>query len=223
MNRMLMVVFDDDRSAEAGAHALKALHDDGEITLYALGVIARDGHGEDPHREAGRSDGDGSCVGLAVGGFVGMLGGPLGVRWAQRRAASSAPCGISGRPASVSTSCRKPRQVASGKVAVIAEVEEDWSPPWMPAMEAVGGVVFRRARADVAEAAMDRDIVSFRADVASIEKELQQAGGDAKKRLQNKVNAATASLEGGLSAPVRPSTRSGTRLPANCIISRSSS
>lgn len=199
MNRMLMVVFDDDHSAEAGAHALKALHDEGEITLYALGVIARDAAGKIRIEKAVDPTAMGTGVGLAVGGFVGMLGGPLGV------AVGAATGGVIGAvrdfwAAGVGLDFVQEAdgRLRPGKVAVIAEVEEDWVATVDAAMEAVGGVVFRRARADVAEAAMDRDIVSFRADVASIEKELQQAGGDAKKRLQNKVNAATASLEGGL-------------------------
>lgn len=199
MNRMLMVMFDDDRSAEAATHVLKALHDEGDITLYALGVIARDAAGKIRIEKAVDPTSVGTGVGLAVGGFVGMFGGPLGV------AVGAATGGVVGAvrdfwAAGVGLDFVQEAdgRLRPGKVAVIAEVEEDWVATVDVAMEAVGGVVYRRARADVAEAAMDRDIVSFRADVASIQKELQQATGDAKMRLQGKANAATAVLEGGL-------------------------
>lgn len=199
MNRMLMVVFDDDRSAEAGTHSLKALHDEGGITLYAYGVIARDTAGKIRIEKAVDPTAMGTGVGLAVGGFVGMLGGPLGV------AVGAATGGVIGAvrdfwAAGVGLDFVQEAdgRLRPGKVAVIAEVEEDWVAVVDAAMEAIGGVVYRRVRADVAEAAVDRDIVSFRADVASIEKEFQQASGDVKKRLQGKVNVATASLEGGL-------------------------
>jgi len=196
---MLMVVFDDDRSAEGGAQALKALHDEGEITLYALGVISRDTTGTIRIEKAVDPTSMGTGIGLAVGGFVGMLGGPLGV------AVGAATGGVVGAVrdfwaagVGLDIVLEADGRLRPGKVAVIAEVEEDWVATVDAAMEAVGGDVYRRARADVAEAAMERDIVAFRADITSIEKELQQATGDAKKRLQNKVNAATASLEGGL-------------------------
>jgi uncharacterized membrane protein len=199
MNRMLMVVFDDDRSAEAATHMLHALHDEGEITLYALGVIARDAAGKIRIEKAVDTTSMGTGIGLAVGGFVGMLGGPLGV------AVGAATGGVVGAvrdfwAAGVGLDFVQEAdgRLRPGKVAVIAEVEEDWVAMVDSSMEAIGGVVYRRARADVVEEAMERDIVSFRADVASIEKEFQQATGDAKKRLQRKVNAATASLQGGL-------------------------
>jgi len=69
-----------------------------------------------------------------------------------------------------------------GKVAVIAEVDEDRVAMVNASTEAIGGVGHRGARADV----------------ASIEKALQQATGDTKKRLQNKANSGTAPPEGGL-------------------------
>jgi hypothetical protein len=41
MNKMLVVVFDTEKAADAGTHALRKLHED-DITLHAMAVIARD-------------------------------------------------------------------------------------------------------------------------------------------------------------------------------------
>ena len=39
--------------------------------------------------------------------------------------------------------------LSPGKVAVVAEVEEDWTTPVDARMDAIGGIVFRRALSDV--------------------------------------------------------------------------
>jgi uncharacterized membrane protein len=203
MNRMLMVMFDDARSAEAGTHVLKALHDEGEITLYALGVIARDAAGRIRIAKAVDPTSIGAGIGLAVGGFVGMLGGPLSSTSGPAVGASTggvvgAVRGYWAAGVGLDFAQEADGRLRPGKVAVIAEVEEDWVALVDISMEAIGGIVYRRARADVEAAALDHDIASLRADVAALEREFQHGAGEAKKRLHRKVNAARASLDSAL-------------------------
>ncbi len=42
MNKMLIAIFANETAADAGLHALRRLHAEGDITLYATGVIAKD-------------------------------------------------------------------------------------------------------------------------------------------------------------------------------------
>src|SRR5256885_287035 len=79
MNRMIVVVFDNEASAEAATRALRHLDDEGDITLYALGVIAKDLDGTVKVKKTPDSFALGAGTGLAVGGLIGLLGGPLGV------------------------------------------------------------------------------------------------------------------------------------------------
>ena len=45
MNKMLVAVFDTEPAAYEGLHALKDLHEDGDITLYATAVLVKDSAG----------------------------------------------------------------------------------------------------------------------------------------------------------------------------------
>ena len=46
MNKMLITVFETEAKAYEGLSALKGLHDDGAITLYAAAVISKDQNGK---------------------------------------------------------------------------------------------------------------------------------------------------------------------------------
>ena len=78
-NKILVSVFDTERTAFEGLTALKDLHRDGDITVYAS---SRDREG--PLRGRGRPPGGGQGTarhpssGIVTGGLVGLLGGPAG-------------------------------------------------------------------------------------------------------------------------------------------------
>ena len=79
MNKLLVAVFDNETAADAGLMALRALHDAGDITLYATGVLARDAQGVVSVKKSMDAGPSGTITGLAVGGLIGMLGGPVGM------------------------------------------------------------------------------------------------------------------------------------------------
>jgi hypothetical protein len=120
-------------------------------------------------------------VGLAVGAVTGGLAGAMSDYWA---------AGVGLDFVDDAAKFLQP-----GKVAVVAEVEEEWVIPVDSAMEAVGGTVFRRDRADIEEAQYQRDVTALRSEVASLQAEYQQATGAAQAKLQAKVAAASARLD----------------------------
>ena len=196
MNRMLVVVFDNETAAYAGSRELRHMDSEGGITLYGLGVVAKDADGKMHTREMPDEGLSGAGVGLAVGGLIGLLGGPVGF----------AVGAIAGTwigavrdywQAGVGLDFVEEanRFLQPGKVAVIAEVEEDWVIPVDARMEALSGVVFRRARADFAEVEFHKDIAAFKSDLAELRAEAKHATGAAQARLQAKVAATSASLE----------------------------
>ena len=73
MNRMLVVVFDNESAAEAGTRAMRQLHSEGGITLYAMGVVAKDSKGYVSIKEAADPGFAGAGTGLAVGALIGLL------------------------------------------------------------------------------------------------------------------------------------------------------
>ena len=78
-NKILVSVFDSERTAFEGLTALKDLHRDGDVTLYASTVIAKDATGTVSVRQAADRGPIGTLVGVVTGGLVGLLGGPAGV------------------------------------------------------------------------------------------------------------------------------------------------
>jgi len=199
MNKMLIVVFENETSAEAGMHALRRLHAEGDITLYATGVIAKDANGTVRVRESAGQGPVGTGVGLAVGALIGLLGGPVGV--------------IVGAAAGTAVGAVRDFWMAgvgldfveeagqflhAGKVALVAEVEEEWVIPVDSAMQALGGQVFRRARSELVEAQFDHDIATFKSEIKELEDEAAQAGGNAKLKLQAQLAKAQISLESAL-------------------------
>ena len=74
-NKILVSVFDSERTAFEGLTALKDLHRDGDITLYASTVIAKDPSGTVAVRKVEDGGPIGTLVGMVTGGFVGLLGG----------------------------------------------------------------------------------------------------------------------------------------------------
>jgi len=196
MDKMIVVVFDSDSKAYEGSKALKELHDEGSITLYARAVIAKDAGGKVTVKEAADQGPLGMSIGLVTGSLIGLLGGPVGV-------AVGAYVGTFGGMlydlANVGVGedflAEVGGRLKPGKTAVVAEVEEEWTMPVDTRMEAAGGVVFRRILGEVQEALIERDSDAFEAELAQLKAEYAQAKGDAKAKLQEKIDATKAKLQ----------------------------
>lgn len=195
-NKMIVAVFDSEKQAYEGGRALKGMHDEGSIALYAMAIIAKDPSGKLAIKQAADQGPVGTVLGMATGGLIGLLGGPLG-------AAFGAAAGTLGGSlvdlANVGVGTDFLDEVAKyltpGKAAVVAEVEEQWVIPVDSRMEDLGGTVFRRSRRDVLDAQIQRDITALDAEVDELNAELKDATGQAKAKLQAKIDAARQRLE----------------------------
>jgi len=78
MDKVLVAVFDNEAAAFDGLSALRDLHRDGDITLYASAVVAKDTAGKISVKQAADQGPVGTAVGLLTGSLVGILGGPVG-------------------------------------------------------------------------------------------------------------------------------------------------
>lgn len=208
MNKLLVAVFGNETAADAGLNALRTLHVAGDITLYATGVIARDAQGVLRVKESMDSGPAGTVTGLAVGSLIGLLGGPVGV------AIGAVAGGVAGAVrdfwvAGVGLDFIEAAtaHLQPGKVALVAEIEEEWVIPVDSALEAAGGHVFRRTRTEVAEAQIDHDMAAFKSEIKELEAEASQASGAAKTKLQGKLASAKADLDGAVQ---RAQKRAGT-------------
>src|SRR5262245_48541537 len=142
MNEMLVAVFDTEDAAAKGLEALRELHQEGGISLYAWAVIVKDRDGEISVKRQSGVALVGTALGLLMVGIVGILGGPAGsavggsigayvgllADWARH--------GIDLQFLSDLNKTLEP-----GKASVLAEIEQSWSSPLEARLKEHGGAV----------------------------------------------------------------------------------
>ena len=196
MDKILVVVFDNEKKAYEGSLALQELQNEGSINLYAKAVIAKGADGKVTVKQEGDMGPVGTAVGLLTGSLIGVFGGPVGL-------AVGAGVGTYGGMlydllnlgVSDDYLAEVGKSLLPGKAAVIAEVWEDWMLPVDTRMEALGGIVFRTTRTQVLDEQIDQDVATLEADLAELEAEFVQANAEAKKKLQIKIDATKAKLQ----------------------------
>jgi len=189
MDRMLVVVFDNETKAYEGRKALLQLDGEGSITVYAYAVMAKHADGTATVKQEDDSGPIGSLVGTSFGSLIGLLGGPAGI-------AIGAAAGLAAGGAADLENARigddfiedVTKFLLPNKVALVAEIEEDWTTPVDTRMEAIGGSVFRRALSDVKRTIHEENIAAMRADLAQMKAEHTKAHADRKAKLQEKIN-----------------------------------
>src|SRR4029453_16636207 len=187
MDKVVAVVFNDEKQAYEGLRAFRDLHADGSITLYSDAVVAKDANGKLSVREGGEGA-EGTFFGLLTGSLIGILAGPLGVAVGASTGTmigatfDVAPAGISDDFLHDMSEYLLP-----GKTAVITEIDEDWQAPIDSRMEALGGYVFRRNRIEIEDAYYERQIAADREELAALEAELKKASGERKARLEARI------------------------------------
>lgn len=199
MERMLAVIFDDEKRAYEGSRALSRLDLEGDISVFAEAVISKSADGKLSVKQV---DGDfpiRTLGGTAIGSLLGLLGGPIGFgigAAAGTFAGAMADIHVSGVDGEFLDDVSK--SLKPGKYAVVADVSEDWVTPVDTRMEAIGGTVYRAARSAVAHDQMAREEAGMRAELASLKAEQAKAQADRKKRLQSRIEQLEAKLQARL-------------------------
>lgn len=189
MERTLVVVFDNEKKAYEGKNALWKLDDEGSIVVYANAVVVKKADGTTKVKEGDEPGPIGTFLSTTVGGLTGLLGGP----------AASAVGAISGFALGSGWDIDNLRigedfiediakVLTPNKAALIAEVDEDWTAPVDTRMEAIGGLVFRRALSDVRTQMNEQDIAAMKADIAQMKAEAANANAERKAKLQVKID-----------------------------------
>ncbi len=196
MERMLVVVLDNEKKAYEGKAALRQLEQEGSISIYAGAVVVKRADGTVSVKQLDEDVPAGTLTGTAVGSLIGLLGGPVGL-------AVGALSGMTfGAFYDIDTARvgedfvdDVSKSLTPNKAAVIAEIDEEWTTPVDTRMEALGGVVFRRALWEVQEKMHDEDVAAMKADRAQLKSEISKAHADRKAKLQKKVDQLQARIE----------------------------
>ena len=199
MDRMLVVVFDNERKAYEGKKALLQLDAEGSISVYGYAVVAKKADGTSTIKQGDDVGPLGTLVGTTLGSLIGVLFGPVGL-------AIGATAGFTGgATADVYNSGvgddfidDVSKSLLPSKVALVAEIEEDWTTPVDTRMEAIGGLVFRRALSEVKHQVHEESVNSMKADMAQFKAEQAQAHADRKGKLREKINQLDSKIQAQL-------------------------
>ena len=195
MEKMLIATFDDEKKAYEASRILKGLDADGSIAIFAMSVIGKDASGKWTVKQEADQGPLGTGVGLFTGTVLGLLGGPVGVAIGAGVGTLGgmiydlAKAGVSG-----DFLADAGEQLAAGKYAVVAEAWEEWTMPIDARLEALGGVVTRRARHDFVDVQLHQDAAAFKAELEQLKAERAQAAKEHKAKLDAKIEAVKGKL-----------------------------
>jgi uncharacterized membrane protein len=203
MNKMLIAVFETEAKAYEGLTALKGLHANGDITLYATAVISKDQYGNVRVKDNADQGPIGTGVGLLTGSLIGILGGPVGLAFG---ALTGTMAGLiyDVNVEDVNTTFAEDvsEAISNGKTAVVCEIDETWTVPVDTKIQALGGLVFRRLRYEVEEEQLNREAEAISNEYSQLMEELEEAREADKaeiraslENLRNKAKAASDHLK----------------------------
>jgi uncharacterized membrane protein len=199
MDRMLVVVFDSESKAYEGKRALQQLDGEGSISAYAYAVVAKNADGSTTLKQGDDLGPIGTLLATSFGSLIGLLGGPAG-------AAIGAAAGLGAGSAADLDNARigadfiddVAKVLLPNRVALVAEIEEDWTTPVDTRMEAIGGTVFRRSLSEVRDTVDDEEVAAMKADLAQMKAEAAKAHTDRKAKLQEKINQLDSKIQAQL-------------------------
>ena len=199
MDRMLVVILPSESKAYEGRTALQQLDDEGSVGVYGYAVLVKNPDGTASVKQGDDVGPVGTLVGTALGSLIGVLGGPVGVAaGAAAGMAVGSSVDLNNTRVGADFIDDVQKFLVPPNVALIAEVDEEWTTPVDTRMEAIGGNVFRRALSDVEDTVDSEDVAAMKADLAQLKAEHAKAQADRKAKLQEKINQLDSKIQAQL-------------------------
>jgi uncharacterized membrane protein len=213
MEKFIAVVFDTEEAAYKGADALRELHKDGELAVYAAGIIAKDAEGIVEVKKTADEGPIGTAFGMMLGAMVGVLAGPAAVASgaavagtaaaAQVAAGGMAVGGMTGGLFGVYRDLwvsgmditmleNVGTELLPGKSCVVASVDEVWTTPLDSKMADAGGTVFRKLRVDAVDDELSAELTALDREMSDLADEMDAAADESKAAIKAKVDAGKA-------------------------------
>jgi uncharacterized membrane protein len=196
VEKILVSVFDSDKAAYEGLSALKDLDRQGDITVYASAVIAKDAAGVPSVRESADKGPIGTLVGIVGGGLVGLLGGPVGV------AVGAYVGGVGGLAYDLFNSgvgydlvTEVSTVLTPGKTAVVADIDEGWVTPLDTRLDALGATTLRRVPGEMLEDELVREAQADKQELEHLKAEARESAGETRAKVQASIDKQRRKLE----------------------------
>lgn len=199
MERMIVVVFDNETKAYEASRALNQLDAEGSIAVHAAAVISKQANGTVTVKQADGRFPIRTVGGTAIGSLIGLLGGPVGLAVG---AGAGAVAGSLGDLFAAGVDSDFLAEVSAtltpGTHAVVADISEEWVTPVDTRMEALNGVVFRKTRSAFEQDQRAKEEAILRAEIGQMEAEHARAKAEHKAKLQSMINQLNAKLQNKL-------------------------
>jgi len=193
---MLVVVFDNEAGAYAGKKALMQLDGEGSIGVYAYAVLAKHADGTSTIKQGDDVGPLGTLVGTSIGSLIGLLGGPAGLALgATAGALSGGFFDLHNVRIGDDFIDDVGKALTPNKVAVVAEIDEEWTTPVDTRMEALGGTVYRRALSEVTDTVNQEGLAAMKADLAQFKAEQAKASADRQDKIREKISGLTSRIQ----------------------------
>lgn len=196
MEKMLVVVFDNESKAYEGSLALNLLDSEKSISIHALSVIEKNADGSVTVK---KTEGDfpvRTIGGTAIGSLIGLLGGVVG--FGIGAAAGLIIGGVSDiHAAGVDEDflTEVSAKLTPGKYAVVADISEEWVTPVDTRLEGIGGTIFRTAKKNFEADQRAKEIGALKAEISELKVEQAKAQADRKNKLQARIDILNAKLK----------------------------
>jgi uncharacterized membrane protein len=190
MDRLLLVVFNDESTAYEAADTLGSLNEEGAVGLRGEWVLTRR-DGEVTVVKVDDKLPEGTMGGTVVGGLIGLLGGPVGLALgAAGGSALGAAADMARARLEQDFVADVSKNLAPGKTALIADINEDEPEAVDAQMTALGGHIFRRDLSDFADADYERRARAVKSRVARARREIAHDYRTRTRNLTTRVKAA---------------------------------
>jgi uncharacterized membrane protein len=197
MSKFVVVVFPTEAKAYEGLRALRSLHAEGSLSVYAEAVLTKDAEGKvSVQHKAGPVE-RGMVLGSLIGALVGLLSGPgVALVALGGGAVAGGLYDVLQWGDATDFLDAVSWELMPGRSAVIAEVAEEWVTPLDSRMEALGGVVLRRQPTDLEAERIEKQVAVRRAKLAQLAAERAQAADEEMKaRLKTRTDEAQTKLK----------------------------
>lgn len=185
---MLIAVFETETKAYEGLNALKDLHEQGDITLYATAVIHKDQNGKIQVKGGADQGPVGMGVGLLTGSLIGLLGGPVGVAIGVFTGTMAGLMyDVNMDNVNTTFADEVSKALSKGKTAVVSEIDETWTVPVDTKLEVLGGRVFRRLRYEVEDEQINREAEAISNEYEQFKEEFKEATEADKAKFQASI------------------------------------
>src|SRR5262245_12488255 len=190
MDRMLVVIFNDESKAYEASDTLYTLRDEGTVDVRGEWVLMRQPDGGVSIVKTDDTLPEGTMGGSIVGGLIGLLGGPVGLTLgAVGGAAAGAAADMARARLDQDFVAEVSSSLAPGKTALVAEIDEDEPDAVDAQMTALGGQIFRRDLSDFADVDHERRQRSVKSRVARGSSDIAHDYSRRKRNLTSQVKS----------------------------------